>query len=115
MPASKNISPLMFSETVERLRSQAGLQQERLAEIAGVSQGAVSGWKNGAIPKADVLYRLAGALGVSMEYLLTGEEPGDRPTMLPAPNVEVAEVRKRVKAAQAALAMAADELKKISP
>lgn len=50
-----------------------GLRQEDMAKRTGVSQGAVSGWLNDAVPKGDVLLRLARSLGVSMEYLLTGE------------------------------------------
>lgn len=49
----------------ERELTQAGL-----AEALGVTQGAVSGWCGGAIPKGDQLFALARFFGVTMEAML---------------------------------------------
>lgn len=50
--------------------------QAELATKAAMSQGAISRYLNGkASPKAEELLRIAQALGVTMEYLLTGSGP----------------------------------------
>jgi len=49
-----------------------GVKQAELAAAVGVTQGAVSGWCGGAIPKGDQLYQLAQFFGVSMESMLAG-------------------------------------------
>jgi transcriptional regulator with XRE-family HTH domain len=51
--------------------------QAELATRSDVSQGAISRYLNGkASPKAEELLRISQALGVSMEFLLTGAGPG---------------------------------------
>jgi transcriptional regulator with XRE-family HTH domain len=57
--------------------------QAELAAKASLSQGAISRYLNGkASPKAEELLRIAAALGVSMEWLLTGK--GDPPAKVGA-------------------------------
>jgi transcriptional regulator with XRE-family HTH domain len=63
----------------------AGLTQTAIARACCVTQGSVSGWKNGALPSADKLPSLAVCLGVSMSWLLTGEEETPTPPKSPAP------------------------------
>lgn len=46
-----------------------------LAGVVGVTQAAVSNWLKGSIPKGDQLLVMARALGVTMEWLLTGSAP----------------------------------------
>lgn len=58
-----------------------GLRQVDLAKLCGVTQGAVSGWEKGVIPKGDALFHAANAFGVSMEYLLTGDG-GEPPSLM---------------------------------
>ena len=113
MHASKNIRKLIFAETLDYLRKREEWNQERVAQIAGVSQGAVSGWSNGALPRADALYRLSRAFGVTMEYLLTGEEPNTGMVMEPPPAPDTAGIAQQLKVAREALAVAEAELKKI--
>ena len=43
------------------------------AEIGIKSSGTVTGWKNGAVPRQNILMRIADYFGVSIEYLLSGE------------------------------------------
>lgn len=51
--------------------------QEKLAELAGVSKNTLAGWiSKDRIPRADEAFRLAQALDTSVEYLLTGEDVG---------------------------------------
>lgn len=53
--------------------------QAELAQRARVSQGAISRYLNRkAAPKAEELYRISMALGVTMEWLLTGEGARER-------------------------------------
>jgi transcriptional regulator with XRE-family HTH domain len=57
--------------------------QAELATRSDVSQGAISRYLNGkASPKAEELLRISQALGVSMEFLLTGHGP--QPRVVPA-------------------------------
>lgn len=87
--------------------------QRALATEADVSPQAVHTYLNrGRIPKAEELYRLSRALGVTMEYLLTGENLTPGLTMKPAPKIEIADIREHVKAAQNSMAAADDALKK---
>lgn len=39
-------------------------------DIAGVSSGAISGWKKGSMPKGDALCRIAEHFSVTTDYLL---------------------------------------------
>jgi transcriptional regulator with XRE-family HTH domain len=46
--------------------------QADLAELAGIHQTSVSDWKKGAVPRGEVVARLARALDVSADWLLEG-------------------------------------------
>ena len=47
-----------------------GITQVQLAAAVGVSQGSVSGWLNGAVPKLDKIRRIAEVLHLNPDYLL---------------------------------------------
>lgn len=51
----------------------SALTQKALADKIGISQAAISKWLNGSIPRGDQLALAATTLGVSMEWLLTGD------------------------------------------
>lgn len=58
------------------LRRQKGLKQEELAEHMGVSPQAVSKWENDQnCPDIALLPQLAKRLSVTVDHLLTGENP----------------------------------------
>lgn len=58
----------------EELKKQKRTQKE-LAIATGISTSTISAWnKKGALPSADSIVPLARELGVSVLYLLTGEE-----------------------------------------
>lgn len=60
---------------IKSIREEAGLTQAGLAEIAGVTQQAVSNWENGdRQPRVEHLPRIADALGVSIDELVRGKE-----------------------------------------
>lgn len=68
--------PENFNSRLRSLIERKGLKQKEISELTGISEGAMSNYMVNRIPKADQLFRLASALGVSMEFLLTGQGPG---------------------------------------
>lgn len=62
-----------FWETVDWEREYKNISRKELAYKAGFSLNCIStGIARGSIPAADVAYRIAKVLGVTVEYLLTG-------------------------------------------
>lgn len=62
------------SERIKTRRSACGFTQEQLATRVGVTRVAVSHWeRGGAEPKGRYLNDLADALGVTVDWLLTGD------------------------------------------
>lgn len=61
-----------FGQQVKRLRTEAGLTQQQLADRVGVSVSAVRDWeaRGAKEQEADLYRRLARALGVSTDVLL---------------------------------------------
>ena len=73
-----------------------------------MTQAAVSRWINGAIPQGDRLHAAASALGVKMEWLLTGESgTGKAPRIT---GTSKAATRKAIKDVRAALDRLENEL-----
>ncbi|SIN81161.1 helix-turn-helix domain-containing protein [Vannielia litorea] len=66
-----------FGDRVAGAREAMGWSQKQLAERLGVKAKTVRQWENdSAEPRANKLQMLAGMLGVSMRWLLSGEGPG---------------------------------------
>lgn len=64
-----------FQQRLYELRRKAGLSQEGLADLVGVSRQAVQKWEAGTSkPDLDNLAALAGYFQVSLDYLITGKE-----------------------------------------
>lgn len=61
-----------FFSRYELLCSEVGLkpQSAKMFDVAGVTSGAITCWKKGALPKGEVLCRLADFFGVTTDYLL---------------------------------------------
>lgn len=88
---------MTLTEKIQYMRKKAGLSQEALAEILGVSRQAISKWETGeATPEAGKVFALSRAFGVTADWLLSneglperklepeaGEEPENEPS---APN-----------------------------
>jgi transcriptional regulator with XRE-family HTH domain len=72
----------MFWDVYTRLCAKDGKAPNVIArEVCGVkSTGTVTGWKNGATPRNNVLGQLSEYFGVSVDYLLTGEEQKEKPS-----------------------------------
>jgi transcriptional regulator with XRE-family HTH domain len=64
---------MTFWETVDSEREYKNLSRKELAYLANFSINSIpTGIARGSIPAADVAYRIAKVLGVSVEYLLLG-------------------------------------------
>lgn len=73
-------------ENLQRLRRQAGLSQEALAEKLGVSRQAVSKWESGAaVPELDKLTELAHIFHIRLDELLGLPSPEHSPGVSPLP------------------------------
>ena len=65
----------MLGERIGALRRQAGLSQSQMADRLRISASAVGMYEQGRRePSADTLLAMAQLFGVSVDYLLTGEE-----------------------------------------
>ena len=65
------------------LRKAKGMKQEELAQRLDISGQAVSKWENGqTCPDVSLLPRLAEILGVTTDYLLTGEQEQTPPVRI---------------------------------
>lgn len=69
-----------FRQRLFELRRQAGLSQEELANLLGVTRQAVQKWEAGTSrPDMDNLAALADYFHVSLDYLVTGREASGSP------------------------------------
>jgi len=66
---------MAFAERLKKIRAEKGLSKIELGKLAGVHHAQIGRYENkGAHPSADVLAKIANALGVSAEYLLNGNK-----------------------------------------
>lgn len=67
---------MKLHEKIYYCRKRAGLSQEELSGRVGVSRQAVSKWETGeSVPETGKLAALAAALGVTVDWLLSEDEP----------------------------------------
>lgn len=79
---------MAFQERLYQLRRRHGLSQEQLAEIVGVTRQAVQKWEAGASrPDMENLTILSRHFGVTLDWLITGEDPDTAPQPEPQPTV----------------------------
>jgi transcriptional regulator with XRE-family HTH domain len=65
-----------ISRRILNLLDDRHISVSEFSRQLGVPQSTVSAWKNrGALPSADLIPHICANLGVSIEWLLTGEEP----------------------------------------
>lgn len=84
-----------MSQRITLLRKQKGMTQNDLADKAGISKAQMSRYMTkDAQPSAQVLSKLADALGVSADYLLNGDT--DAKAMASLSHAEVIEQYKEV-------------------
>lgn len=66
----------MGYDIFENLCQKAGVRPYHVSQETGVSTATISSWKTGRYtPKADKLQKIADYFGVTVDYLLTGEQP----------------------------------------
>ena len=77
-----------IGENIKRLRIMHGLSQKELAQIAGVSDKAVSTWENGTKePRMGAVQKITGYFGLKKSNLIedNGLEINITPVQSPAP------------------------------
>ena len=63
-------------EIYQSLLDKKGLKNADVSRETGISNMTLSDWKRGkSTPKADKIKKIAEFLGVSVDYLLTGQDP----------------------------------------
>ena len=73
---------MAFGTMLKAMREKAGLSQAALAERAGLSVRNIQNWEQGhRVPRAQVLLRLARAVGVPVEQLLSGLGSNELPPL----------------------------------
>ncbi len=69
-----------WNERLALVRKAAGLTQEQLGELVGVTRQAVSKWESAqTVPDMLMITRVCQALHVSTDYVLLGKEPEEEP------------------------------------
>ena len=65
-----------FKENLKDEISYQGILVKELAIKAGLQPSSISNYirENSSVPSADIAVKIAGALGVSVEYLVTGKD-----------------------------------------
>lgn len=62
-----------FWNTLTELLELKKMTGAEICAVAGLNKSAFTNWKNGTIPRADDALKIAQYLGVSVDYLLTGQ------------------------------------------
>jgi transcriptional regulator with XRE-family HTH domain len=69
----KNMRTMSFDERLKRIRIEKGLSKGDLANLIGVHYSQIGRYENkGAQPSADILSKLANALGITTDFLMNG-------------------------------------------
>ena len=71
-----------FKENLKSELTYSGILVKELATLSGVNKRAIDNYLNNhnCMPSADTAVRIAGALGVTVEYLVTGRKREERHT-----------------------------------
>jgi transcriptional regulator with XRE-family HTH domain len=70
---------IAFGRRIADAREKIACSQETIARMLGVTKGLIGQYEIGyTTPRAQKLSKLAGALGVTVEYLLTGDDPDEK-------------------------------------
>ncbi|WP_295882505.1 helix-turn-helix domain-containing protein [uncultured Bartonella sp.] len=83
-----------FKERIKNSRIAAKMTQEELARAVGKTRNAVAQWESGAsLPRLNTLEDIAGALNVSVDWLLTGNTPNVAGTETTRTNNKMSDVK----------------------
>lgn len=65
----------MYYETYETIRNEKGLKDSDVCRLTGIKSPTMTDWKKGRYtPKMDKLQKIADALDVSLDRILTGQD-----------------------------------------
>jgi len=80
-----------FKENLKAELAFKNILIKELASISGVNRRTIDNYlrEDGSMPSADAAVRIAGALGVTVEYLITGNEQKERTPSTPFPDSRV--------------------------
>jgi transcriptional regulator with XRE-family HTH domain len=68
-------TPQDIGTRIRAIRRERGMTQDELADLVGVSRSAVAQWETGRTGQVTGnLSRIAGVLGVNVEYLMVGDD-----------------------------------------
>ena len=101
-----------FGDRLAGAREAAGHTQAKFAKQVGVKTVTMQSWENDLKePRANRLTLLAGMLGVSLVWLLTGEGDGpDEPTTLQTDDADIAVVLAQMRKLRTEMARAAQDM-----
>jgi transcriptional regulator with XRE-family HTH domain len=69
---------MKLGEKITKLKKLKNLSQVALAEVTGISRDAISKYERGdSVPSVDYAKRIADALGVSLDYLMSDSDKED--------------------------------------
>jgi len=68
-----------FADRIQELINDRRISQHAFADLVGVTQPAVAGWRSGAIPYARTVNRICAMCGVRRAWLLYGEGEKEAP------------------------------------
>lgn len=78
-------------EVLEKLLAERGITAYRLSKETGVTTATLTSWKQGKyVPKNDKLQKIADYFGVTIDYLMTGEQREDEKELTPADEKDIA-------------------------
>ena len=63
-----------FFENVMKVSVAQGITPTDICNALNINKSAFTHWRNGMLPRAEVCVKLAQYLGVSVDYLLTGDK-----------------------------------------
>lgn len=69
----------MFYDNLKNLCNQRGVKVTNVITSLGISQGNLSNWKNGRVPRADSIKKLADYFGVPVDALIYGDGAASNP------------------------------------
>jgi transcriptional regulator with XRE-family HTH domain len=80
-----------FKENLKAELAFKNILIKELASISGVNRRTIDNYmrEDGSIPSADAAVRIAGALGVTVEYLITGQKLQERNSSPPFPDSRI--------------------------
>jgi len=80
-----------FKENLKAELAYKNILIKELASISGVNRRSIDNYlrEDNSMPSADAAVRIANALGVTVEYLITGNEQKERTPSMPFPDSRV--------------------------